>query len=262
MAQSPFQYAEAPDYGRGIFRRRIRLAHEANLVTGMLDDTHHAIWVRIGHDGTVVTRVAGGFNRMPTTVCPGAGIALRELCGMPLTTPLSELYGDGRPQRNCTHMFDIAALAVVHATREIGPRVFDVTIPDAATGPQKVEVRLDGGIIHNWLVDDGRIVDPLAYAGRAIIGGFSAWAFATFEGDFLEAALVLQKGWFLSRARRYVVDTAPPVALATSRATRSGVCYAYTEPQLSTAWTVPGYVRDFSAGVVEAMPPRETEEAK
>jgi hypothetical protein len=259
LAQPPDQYAAASDYGRGIFRRRIRLMQQDGLVTGMLDDTHHAIWVRIGHDGTVVTTVAGGFSRMPNTACPGAGIALRELRGMPLTTPLSELYGGGRPLRNCTHMFDVAALAVSHARRETGTRVFDVTIPDALTGPQKVEVRIDGRIIHDWLVDDGRIVEPAAYAGRAIIGGFSAWAYATFEGDFLEAALVLQKGWFLSRARRYVVDSAPPVALATFRATRSGVCYAYTDPQLSTAWTVPGYVRDFSAGVVEAMPPSATE---
>jgi hypothetical protein len=223
----------------------------------MLDDTHHAIWVRMAHDGHVVTTATGGFNRMPNTACPGAGIALKELCGMPLATPLSKLYGDGRPQRNCTHMFDVAALALMHARRETAMRVFDVTIPDAATGPQQTDVRLDGKVIHSWLVADGSIVDPVAFAGRALIGGFSAWAYSTFEGDRLESALVLQKGWFVSRARRYVLDTTA-VALASRRATSSGVCYAYTEPQSSSAWTIPGYVRDFSDGVVETMPPAET----
>jgi hypothetical protein len=257
LVEPPAPYAATLDYGRGVYRRRIRLMRNGPEVTGMLDDTHHAIWVRIGNDGNVITTATGGFSRMPNTACPGAGIALRELCGLPLSTSLSTLYGAGRPQRNCTHMFDVAALAVVHATRESAPRVYDVAIPDAATGRQRAEVQLDGRMIHSWLIADDRIVDPIAYTGRALIGGFSAWAYSTFEGDIQEAALVLQKGWFVSRARRYVVDAAPPIALATWAGARSGACYAYTEPQFSAAWTLPGYVRDFSAGVLETMPPGE-----
>ena len=103
-----------------------------------------------------------------------------------------------------------------------------------------------------------RIVTPVRLAGQSIFKGFMPWALQQFEGDALEAALVLRMGLFVSRARMHITDEiARPMTLFPER---HGVCYAYSSPRVETAFNRAGTVRDFSDRVTEAPPPPPPDE--
>lgn len=242
-----------PAYGAGTYRRRIRLTRQGNRVTAQLDDNNHALWARLHHDGAVVTRTEGGFYRWPTTGCVSAAEGLGVLEGMALDAPLSAIYGGGRPLGACTHMFDIAALAMAHAGRAEARRQWDVVIPDEQEGILTVSVLLDDRLIHAWRLDDLHIVAPAPLAGQSMLKGFTPWAMARFEGDALEAARVLRMGVFVARARLHITDEViRPLALFPER---HGVCYAYSSPRVETAENRRGTVVDMSDGVIEAPDP-------
>ena len=105
-------YPPDPAYGAGAYRRRIVLHARHGIVTGTILDSYHEMRCTLRHDGIVVSAIDGEVCRAPFTTCPAAPAALAELVGLPLATPRRMLYGAGRPGRNCTHLFDIAALAM------------------------------------------------------------------------------------------------------------------------------------------------------
>jgi hypothetical protein len=50
-----------PDYGSGVYRRRLQLLPERFAVTAELEDNNHGFRVRIEHDGQHVTQVTGNL---------------------------------------------------------------------------------------------------------------------------------------------------------------------------------------------------------
>lgn len=242
-----------PTHGSGAFRRRIRLRREADAVFGTLDDSYHAVQCVLRHDGRCVIDIDAALTRFPTTACTGAANAIRELIGMPLDISMADLYSERRPHRNCTHLFDLAALALRHAVRDESERRYDVSIPDEAGAAVVVEVRCNDKLVHAWQVSEGIILQPTALAQKPLTAGFTPWALQTFAGDELEAALVLHKGYYLAQSRRYRVDAFPGRSLV-ANAQLAGVCYAYAPERLEQAFFTGNNVRDFSVAVVEANP--------
>jgi hypothetical protein len=88
-------------------------------VVASLDDDFHEMTCHLSHDDRIVTDVTAETLRIPTSACPGAAAVLRELIGVPLDIDMAVLYGDGRPRRHCTLLFDLAALAIAHAGRSL-----------------------------------------------------------------------------------------------------------------------------------------------
>jgi hypothetical protein len=246
-------YPPNPAYGKGIYRRRIRLRRQALSVLAMVDDTHHAMWCRIHHDGARITGIEAAFNRVPTSTCFSAGQPLRELIGLPLDIGRRELYGGGRPQRNCTHQFDAAALALTHARRPEADLVFDVVVPDETDEPVAAQVLRNGSPILQWRIQEAQILlEGLPPA--PLMRGFAAWAFGRFEGEELEAAFVLQRGYFVSRARRVLADA--PLGLRNrDNPGLAGVCHSYIEPQWAVGVKLTNHVRDFTAALIEDPEP-------
>lgn len=238
-------YPPNPDYGNGVYRRAIGLATTPGRVVGELEDTHHGFRVVLDHDGDRVTAISGEPVRIPTTSCGGAALALERLVGRPLTMPPGDLYAGEALSHHCTHMFDLAALAIAQARRNEDRRRYDVAIPDEdATGATWCSVMRDGSVRHRWLVRAGAIVEPAAFAGQMMLAGFIRYISQRLSGDALEAALVLQKGYFVSRARRWRIDQAAGRIIAHNEQMYDR-CFAYQPESRRTARHVDS-TRDFT----------------
>jgi hypothetical protein len=182
---------------------------------------------------------------------------LRELIGLSLDTAMADLYGGGRARRNCTHLFDLAVLALRQARRNENERCYDACVPDEKNTPVTVEVRRNNQLIHAWQVSAGIITAPAVFAGQSLTTGFTPWALRTFANeagadDALEAALVLHKSYYLAQARRYHTE-AFAGQLLSANAVLQGVCHSYASGQIETARFTGNNVRDFSAAVIEAV---------
>jgi len=246
----PTAFPRNPAYGTGIYRRRIRLLRQEGAVLALLDDTNHAMWARVHHDGARVTAVEGRTVRAPNSNCPGAAAALAELVGLPLALPRAELFGEGRPYRNCTHLFDAAALAMEQALRDESGRTYDIVIPDETEEPVPAEVSLDGRVLIRWHMSRGKVVEFAPEPPVPIMRGFTAWAVDRLEGETLDAALMLQRAYLVSGARMWIVDRSPDLPI-TAMPELFGACYAYQPERVEDGVQAIGNVIDLTAGFTE-----------
>jgi len=240
-----------PAYGQGVYRRQIRMRASTGEVRADLFDDYHDMACILRHDETVVTAIEADIRRAPFSTCPGAIGAVGELVGIPLRMPHRQLYGEGRPQRNCTHIFDLAAFAITHAVSGKAARILDFVVPDLVDPGAWVEAWIDGKAVHRWkIAHNEAIVAPAEYAGRSMFGGFARWAEGQFDGTVLELALHLQKVVLVARGRRYLITQESENSIR-DEPERIGACYSFSEPQFSIARPNPDYVRDFTDGLPE-----------
>tara|TARA_R110002049_G_scaffold29343_5_gene99748 strand:- start:1589 stop:2365 length:777 start_codon:yes stop_codon:yes gene_type:complete len=241
-------YPPNPDYGNGLYRRRIRLVQTATgEVCGELEDDCHGFRVVLQHDGRVVTGVSGRALRVPMSTCGQALKPLQGLIGIALDTPVSEIVASVNPRSNCTHWYDLALLALVHATQAEAERMYDVEVVDQPPdgSPARAEVLLNGESIHCWLLDGTTVVQPQAFAGKPMLKGFSAWANDAFEGAAREAAFVLSKGVFVAFSRLFDMSGSSGQS-ALAHANMHGACYTYSKGVVEHAVRNHDVVRDFS----------------
>lgn len=95
-----------------------------------MEDLAHGMTCLVEHDGRRVTALRPEFRRIPMTTCSGAGEPLQALIGMPLGSDFPTFFAGGQARQNCTHMFDLAWLGVVHAMRGETVRDYLVEVPD------------------------------------------------------------------------------------------------------------------------------------
>ena len=76
---------------------------------------------------------------------------------MRLDTSLSALNSAVNARSNCTHLYDLAVLAMAQARRDLGTRVYDVVMPDEIDQPTTLTVLLDGQPVLEWQVKDWAI---------------------------------------------------------------------------------------------------------
>ena len=233
-----------PNYGTGIFRRRVRLTVAARQANVDLEDSNHAFRVVLRHDGERITSIEPDFVRYPFTTCPESGRYLGAVVGQPLDgTPDVRLTIETRLR--CTHLTDMTALALAHV-REAGlARLYDIAVDDEREGRMRGRVGCDGQPVHDWVVAGHAVTAPAAYAGRPMLRGFHAWAREAFAGIALEAAFMLQRGYFVAQARRYntVPEREHP---AIGDGLPDGVCYSYSTPVVQRALRIEGSKRDFT----------------
>lgn len=242
-----------PDYGSGVYRRLVRIAVTDRTTTASIDDTHHAMWVLLRHRNGVVTEVDAAIERGPATSCGGAPAALGAIKGMSIRATASEITARLVATDNCTHLGDLIRWAMRNTGRT--STEYRINVPDDGAEPVWIEIRRDDRVVHRWLVNGDTIVGPAPFAGRPLLRGFHAWASALFDADDLEAALMLQRGAWVARGRRYLVDrTRTPLRAAVGM---EGACYSYSGQHWATATNNLGYVRDFTDRIIEhPLPPR------
>jgi hypothetical protein len=230
----------------GNYRRRIRLVNTSptTAVGGLEDDFHYFI-VTVHHDGIRVTGVETWASRWPWTTCPDAGNALQALVGMELS-PRCLAVGDvTNPRLQCTHQFDLAGLAIAHATRAVESRQYDTEVPYGAQsgGPRQVRCWRNGAPVLTWTLDGHACVDPEPYASAPWRGGFLKWADASLPVDDAEAASVLRRSCDISMGRGADLESYPrasQLAIASS-----GICYTFQPGTSEVALRQLGTIRDW-----------------
>lgn len=235
-----------PRYGSGCYRRGIALRQcGASRVEAAVEDDPHAFALTLTHDGERVTGVTAEAHRFPLTTCAGATGALQSIVGAPLAPSPVALAQHANPRTNCTHLFDLAALAVAHVFRAEQERVYRIEIPDEIDGRTEARLDRDSGRVLTWSLEHGVITAPAHYAGQRVLGGFTRWAVANLDGEELEFALVLARGYFVALSRIYDIETVSP-GPASEDPMPSGVCYSYSPERAAQAWRVRGSRRDFT----------------
>ena len=242
-------------YPSGSYRRRIRMTASPDhaAVTAELEDDFHHFRVTVAHDGARVTGVVGAGVRFPWSTCPFAAERLEPLVGMPLSTR-STAVGDVVSARdNCTHMFDLAGLAVAHATRGGDRRQYDVAVSDPIDHRRQATLDRDGEALLAWVVDDHTILEPSPFGGQALRGGFLAWAEAALDPDTAEAAIVLRRACHIAHGRIQdldVYDDASPLLPI-----MSGACFTFQPERAPGARRMKGTIRDFTAAPERLLEP-------
>lgn len=213
-------------YGNGVFRRRIALSRGAGEILAELEDNQHGFRLVVCHDTQRVTDIRVETLRIPFNTCPGAAEPLRGMVGVPLDIDVAGLRNAIPPGDNCNHLSDLATLALAHYRRGDTTRVYDVEVPDEREGEFAARVAVDGETVHDWRLRQHSLVAPARLAGKSMLQGMYGWASAEFDAEALEAALVLQRGYFVAQARFF--DFAGSAGAPASDDNRpEGSCYAY-----------------------------------
>jgi hypothetical protein len=218
----------------GAYRRRIRLERVGDAVEGGLEDDFHHFRVTVSvEDGSVVA-VEGEAVRYPWSSCASA------------TGPIEELaHGAADPKQNCTHLFDLAQLAIAHAASGRDSRQYDVLVPDRDEAMRTEPVlRRDGEVVLRWQVESRHIGGPDPFTGVSLRGGFADWAATTLDADTAEAAIVLRRACMISMGRLMDLDVH-------DRADELGeimlgTCHTFQPGVIETSVRMKGSTRDYS----------------
>jgi len=233
-----------PEFGRGVYRRRIRLSATSGEVIAELEDCNHGFRVAVSHDGKCVKGISPEALRVPLTTCPSAVGLVRDLIGTPLQADITTIAQSVNPKANCTHLYDLTVLAIHHALRREPVRQYDIAIPDEDGQPTTATIHLNGKLILSWTIQQWQLFNP-ELAGVNLAMRFGDWASRQYQGDEREAAFALQKGYLVSNARRFDMNKlqGTPVTVVDAML---GVCYSYTSGTIEKATRTLNATRDFS----------------
>lgn len=225
-------------------RRRVVIVAEGNQATAELEDDFHRMGVRIEHDHRIVTTIAGDSSRHPWHLCARATEKLPELVGKPLTVDFVAALGMANAREHCTHLFDLAALAITAAARETPRRVYDsICSYDGAIA--HLQLSRDGRAILDWHVDGSTVRSADAVSGRDIRRGFAEWCRYNLDIDTAEAALVLRRMAMIAQGRGVDLDqfkdATPVVAML------DGACYVLRKGNGPNAPRLRGSTLSFDA---------------
>jgi hypothetical protein len=214
-------------YGDGVYRRRIRLATaEPGLVRAELEDDYHHFRCMLTHADGVITGCEGEAVRHPWTTCPGAMELLRTLTGEPLDARNTAILGRVRASEHCTHLVDLAGLAIAHAHSGRAAREYELAIPDRVGDRCEPVLVRDGEVLLRWVVDGGTIVEPPPFVGVSVTGGFRGFVERELDVDTAEAAVVLRRGTMISWGRSMQLDDVQVAAELGE--TMLGSCHTFT----------------------------------
>jgi hypothetical protein len=167
-----------------VFRRRVLLRTSFGRASADVEDDQHRFGIEVRHDGHCVTALTARAIRTPWTTC-GLGVSsLDRFVGIELTREPFSALRKVRLAHQCTHMADMASLAIAAAARGTLLRLYDVAIThnegNSAAGVDAVVVR-DGGEVSRWRIRDRRIAEPKHLLGLEIVRAASR-SFATGAG--------------------------------------------------------------------------------
>src|SRR6266542_3664524 len=211
---TPMNPAHSRSFERpGIYRRRIRIRTAAGIARADLEDDPHRYAVIVRHDGERVSAIEGRTVRTPWTSCREATSVLDRLVGIPLSPNPLAVYASTNGREQCTHLFDLAGLAIAHAARRTRLRHYDVEVPCFnPRGRQTGRLSRDGIAVLEWTVDRTEIVAP-------------------------------RRAFYISGVRTYDLDRLA-VAQATGHA--SGACYVFQPGVVERAARVMRSTLDFT----------------
>ena len=233
-----------PNPARG-FRRRIQIERVSShtVVAALADDAHH-FTLRLGQESDRVASLEVRAFRHPWTTCPAATERLEELVGIPLDARSTAVGGHTKAREHCTHLFDLAGLAVAFAARGETRLAYHATVRDRREGGEESTLTRDGEEQLRWQIRDGRIEGPEPFTGVELRGGgFLAWAESRFDPALAEAAIVLRRASAIGRVRHFPFHA--HVRASDTQAVR-GQCFTFQPGVAEHGLRAPDTRHDFS----------------
>jgi hypothetical protein len=227
-----------------IFRRRVGIDATGDASRGevraCLEDDFHHFRVRITHGDGKVQRVEGWAVRHPYSTCPLAANQLSRLLHAPLNDVAHSVMRITNPSEQCTHLMDLAGLAIAAVARSITRRWYDIAVPRRVAGRTLATLDRDGRRMLTWDLLDTTIVGPAPFQGVSLREGMAAWALAHLPHDEAEAALVLRRCALISLGRVINLD-------AQVHAEPTGRCFVQQPQRASQGLRMVGSLMDFTA---------------
>lgn len=232
-------------------RRVIQVSHRPGETRASVEDDFHHFRLRLHHDGRRVLGVATETLRQPYSLCGRAGDELRAAEGLGITPEVLEVLRRMDARQQCTHQFDLAAVAIAAAARG-RPVRYAAVVAEEGDGESLATLRRDGAEVLTWRVRNYAIEAPDPFAGVRLGEGFTAWTAGALTGEAIEAALVLRRAVFISRGRRMQAELN-----ALGHARGGGGCWVQQPQRARQAARVSDSLRTFS----ESNPPGELDRA-
>lgn len=231
-----------------IFRRRIGICSTHLGVRGEVraaveDDFHH-FRVRVLHEHGRVERADGWAVRHPYSTCPLAAAQLSKLHGTLLGPVAHSVTRPVDAREQCTHLLDLAGLAIAAAARSIAHRWYEVRVPRRVAGRTLATLDQDGVRMLAWNLLDTTIEGPAPYAGVSLREGMAAWALGQLDVETAEAALILRRCALISLGRTKDLD-------AQLHAEPTGRCFVQQPERATQGLRVVGSMLDFTAAAGE-----------
>lgn len=235
---------QAPAPGPAFRRRIILVLHRdgaSTRVRAALEDDFHHFRVELECESGHVKRLAGDAPRHPYTLCKFATSELTHLVGMPLGSTPQAATRFTSSSEQCTHLFDLAGLAIAAAARGTPRRQYDIVVPQREEqGRTQPVLWCDGVERLTWEVNGDLIEGPPPYTSIPLRAGLARWALTTLPEEEAEFALVLRRCTAIAVGRIRDLD-------AQVHARASGSCYAQQPQRAQQALRVRRSTLDFSA---------------
>lgn len=233
-------------WGEGVYRRRIRLVSDGSRVRADLEDDFHRFAVEFVHDGARVVDARAIAERFPWETCPGAGSRIEALVGTTLLPRAVDLAEHTDSRLHCTHLYDLAALALAHGAAGRERRQYDIAVPDRDDWKTRATLHRDGALVLDWELDARTIRSPEPFSGLSLRGrAFLDWIHEHLDADEAEAALVLRRAVYIAIGRATDLDGIASAADVTPLAGAS--CHSMQPDVAPGALRVKGSTRQFSA---------------
>jgi Protein of unknown function (DUF2889) len=225
------------------FRRRVGIHSTGDATRGevraCLEDDFHHFRVRIVHVNGTVQHVEGWAVRHPYSTCPLAATQLARLFNAPLNGLAHSVMRVTDPSEQCTHLMELAGLAIAAAARKIALRWYDIEVPRRIAGRTLATLDKDGAPLLAWEILDTTIAGPAPFQGVSLRKGMAAWAFANLPEEEAEAALVLRRCALISLGRAMNLD-------AQVHAEPTGRCFVQQPERAEQGLRILGSIIDFS----------------
>ncbi|CAI9907548.1 DUF2889 domain-containing protein [Pseudomonas aeruginosa] len=226
-----------------MFRRRVEIVSTPQDATrevraALEDDFHHfRVWLR--HSDGMVREIGGEAVRYPYSACPQASGQLEQLIGMPLSHIAHSVTRQTDAQHQCTHLLDLAGLAIANAARGTLRRCYDVQVPDRVDEHTTPILLRDGRLLLSWDVRGSIIQGPAPYCGVNLRKGMARWALSHLPEEDAEAALLLRRCTQISLGRQHPLDSQV-------HASSTSLCFSQQPARAAQALRIKGSTWDFS----------------
>lgn len=225
------------------FRRRVDIIAQHANGTGearaaLEDDFHHfRVWV--SYRAGEVIAIGGEALRYPYSLCPQACNQLQQLRGMKLDRIAHSVTRQTDASHQCTHLLDLAGLAIAAAARGTRQRRYDISVGQRIDNRTRATLVRDGNEDLTWEVDGTMIEGPSPYCGINLREGMARWALNALNEEAAEAALLLRRCTLISMGRAYNLDEQ-------IHALNTGRCYSQQPERAEQALRMKGSTLDFS----------------
>jgi Protein of unknown function (DUF2889) len=233
-----------------VFRRRVLLRGCTGVATADVEDDQHRFGVDVSHDGHVVTTITARALRTPWTTCALAAASLDTFVGIHMPRSPFAALRHVRLAHQCTHMADMASLAIAAAARQVLHRVYDVEIrrnteDDRGGGASNYDAKLmrDGSETSRWRIRDRLIVEPVHLRGLEIFRA-SSWVGEKIQDEeAAEELFVLQRGVLVAGGGEIDLDL---YESPSGSAWIPGACFAFQPDRAALGRRNKGNTFDFT----------------